>query len=455
MGDQTAHLLPTQVAPGTQWSKVSTDYLTSYGTFQPNSHCAAVRADGTFHTWGDNFVGQLGLGSTGGNQTSPQQVGTDSNWIDAACGQGVTVGVKADGSLWSWGHNLLGIPGVPQSTSPSQVAGVLGVSAVTCGPGRVFVLGPFGTVWAWGGSGLGFPYPTSSPVPVQVPGLFGVIEVACGTSHTLVRKSDGTVWAWGSNDYGQLGDGMIISRQSPVQVAGLPSSVVSLAATVATSYAVTADGGLWTWGQNSNGELGIGTAAITYSLTPIRLSTLPNMTAVGGSDHALAIKSDGTAWTWGTSLIGSSNSLAPQAWSPQLVTGLMPSTFGAYINAAALIPAGSVLDLTVFSSAPIAPIFVLADTQTASIPLVGPGNVLLGTSHLAFSPSFVAITDPSGALGGGFTYPYTNIFGAWNLQIPLPPTVSGVTFFTEAYVVSPAAPNGVLYQSNLISLTIL
>ncbi|KFA91072.1 RCC1 repeat- and reductase domain-containing protein, partial [Archangium violaceum Cb vi76] len=78
-------------------------------------------------------------------------------------------------------------------------------------------------------------------------GLSGVVAVAAGYGHSLAVRSDGTVWSWGYNSEGQLGDGTTNNRTTPVQVSGL-SGVVSVAAGRFHALAVRSDGSVWAWG---------------------------------------------------------------------------------------------------------------------------------------------------------------------------------------------------------------
>jgi alpha-tubulin suppressor-like RCC1 family protein len=71
-------------------------------------------------------------------------------------------------------------------------------------------------------------------------------------------KSDGTVWSWGNNMFGQLGDGSTTDRYTPVQVSGLVS-VTALGGRGYHSLAIKSDGSVWTWGLNGDGQLGDGT----------------------------------------------------------------------------------------------------------------------------------------------------------------------------------------------------
>lgn len=116
---------------------------------------------------------------------------------------------------------------------------------------------------------------------------------AAGDQHFLAVKSDGTLWAWGANNFGQLGDGSINHRSSPVKVM---DNVAAAYAIGRTSFAVTTDGTLYSWGNNSKGLLGSGDYEHGIRPAPIA-SGVAGLTLT--EDHILAVKADGSLWNWG------------------------------------------------------------------------------------------------------------------------------------------------------------
>jgi alpha-tubulin suppressor-like RCC1 family protein len=148
-GTTTSQSSPIQVGSLTTWSEVAVGI----------NHVAAVQTDGTLWTWGDNVSGQLGYGgSAGGNGSSPAQVGSLTDWLSVSCGGYYrTFAIKTDGTLWSWGSNDygqlgLGYVGMNNTDSPRQVGALTSWSAITAGNGQTMALRTDGTLWMWGRS---------------------------------------------------------------------------------------------------------------------------------------------------------------------------------------------------------------------------------------------------------------------------------------------------------------
>ena len=140
--------------------------------------------------------------------------------------------------------------------------------------------------------------------------------------HNLVLCQDGTVKGWGHNYYGQLGT---VTNYVPTPIAiplALPTSIVHLTTTYGSSFAILADGTLWAWGDNSTGQLGIG-SSVSSTATPTLVPGLTNIVAVsGGFYHTIALRADGTVWSWGqrqNSALGTGSGGAAIAYTPQQI----------------------------------------------------------------------------------------------------------------------------------------
>ena len=184
-------------------------------------------------------------GVPGGIRETAQAVGTQPVGVvsclsDAPCtmpllaaGEGHSVAVKSDGTVWAWGYaedGQLGYGGTDDSNVPVQVmvspaarVGLSGIAAIAAGQDRTAALRVDGTVWEWGFNDYGALGGPSSPrpSPVQVmaspdAGLSGVSAVE-GEDFTVALKADGTIWAWGSNGNGRLGDETDTDRWTPVK----------------------------------------------------------------------------------------------------------------------------------------------------------------------------------------------------------------------------------------------
>ena len=283
-------------------------------------HSIALKSDGTMWIWGADEYGQLGDWCNAGRSVPSKSVNILLGQHAATSGGEVhSLAVKGDGTVWGWGSNDFGQIGSSRktySTIPLQVAEsdiylpeyarLTGVVSVSGGQHHSLALKADGTVWAWGDNQYGQrgPMPNNIVIPLIIPNLPGIVSMAAGENHSLAIKADGTVWAWGRNNYGQLGNGIWAISPGPLgQVSGL-EGIVEISAGVEHSIALKSDGTVWTWGRNQMGQLGIGNWA-DWSTIPLQVSGLTEVVAVSaGGYHSLALKSDGTVWAWGFNIAG-------------------------------------------------------------------------------------------------------------------------------------------------------
>lgn len=255
-------------------------------------------------SWGQNTTGQLGNQNTT-NQSSPNQVGSLTNWLVLTGGYNSSFALKTDGTMWAWGNNAAGQLGQGNTTnrsSPVQIGALTIWASIGSAFRTNFGVTTSGALWVWGSgaqgrTGLGNTTYYSSPK--QVGSLTNWLRISSGSyGHVLAVKTDGTLWAWGYNNNGQLGLGDTVNRSSPVQVGALSNWANVSAGQNDWSIAVKTDGTLWTWGSNVVGQLGLGNR--TYYSSPKQVGALTAwLLPSAGYRHALVTKTNGTLWAWG------------------------------------------------------------------------------------------------------------------------------------------------------------
>ena len=181
---------------------------------------------------------------------------------------------------------------------------------MSCGDGHTAAIKTDGTLWLWGGGtsgrlGNATINPASTPVTTFAGGT-NWKQVSCGDFHTAAIKTDGTLWIWG-NGGSRLGNGTndTINRSTPVTTFAGGTNWKQVSAAFIHTAAIKTDGTLWTWGAGNDGLLGNGvtTGSISTPVTTFAGGTNWKQ-VICGEDHNVAIKTDGTLWTWGDGLSG-------------------------------------------------------------------------------------------------------------------------------------------------------
>lgn len=271
-----------------------------------NSQAVMIDGDG-LRTWGRNELGQLGNGSLQPSGFGDE--GEAANFptayavalpgvVSVVTRQTFMVALHADGSVWTWGDNN---------------AGQLGYDApADCGRSANI---------------------PCQRTPRQVPGIEDAVAIAAGFDHTLVLLRDGQVLSFGANTAGQLGRSTPeATNQAPTPIAGL-ENIVQIGAGSENSFALDADGDLYAFGANQEGQLGQGMVDGEPHADPV-LVDVENVTQVAAANRTvLALTRSGRIMSWGqmdrpspyrapaSCMDGDGASAAPWAWKAQPIDG--------------------------------------------------------------------------------------------------------------------------------------
>ena len=270
-------------------------------------------SSGNAWTSGSNSSGQLGIETTT-DQSSPVLVHGNHSFVKVQNGAGHMHGLKADGSVWSWGANqnvgfgngALGDGTITDRSSPVLVIGnnsfvdiASGNSSINC-----LELKSDGSVWAWGANQkgqIGDETMDDKSSPTLVHGNHSFIAIASGMQTSFGLKDDGSIWAWGDNTYNQLGTGAFDTTpySSPVEIVG-NFSFIAISCTGSSTAGLKANGEIWMWGDDSYGQLGDLTNFGGSIGSPVQVVGNHSFIAVSaGPQHTLAKKDNNTIWAWG------------------------------------------------------------------------------------------------------------------------------------------------------------
>ena len=315
LGKQQTTITPPATSSGTKFSQVSGG---GYLVGDQTGYSLAVGSDGNAYAWGNNKFGQLGNGTTTRQNTpvpvpKPAGTPTDFTYVQADAGGYHSLAIGSDGYVYAWGlndHGQLGNNTKSNSSTPVRVHGPgntgegLKAIQVAAGAWNSMALGTDGTVYTWGSISKGYSYDCSSPqtVPTAVKnpsnasGVFHAVQISAFWSFYMAIDQDGYVYTWGYNTNGQLGnntsDGTSTTIFHPT-----PSRVF------ATSKS-TAAAGPW--------------------LKAVKVSA--------GGWHATAIDEDGNAWAWGCNdygQLGNGTTTSSSSANPVPVRVRYPANAGA------------------------------------------------------------------------------------------------------------------------------
>ncbi|ABG57719.1 alpha-tubulin suppressor [Cytophaga hutchinsonii ATCC 33406] len=298
LGDGSGYssIIPVQVGTLTTWDKVFAKYDNSF----------AIMKDGTLWAWGMNSLGTLGDGTEQVRKT-PVKVGTATDWQSVETNFNFTAAIKKDGSLWIWGDNYNGQLGngtKVKNIIPSKVGSGKNWKSVSIGSSNILAIKTDGTLWGWGNNyynQIGYTPTVDVLSPTQIGSETDWKSVSCGDDHVMAIRTNGSLWIWGSNKEGQIGNGEINSYQTePVQV-GSDTDWGTCHAIQDWSIAIKTNGSLWTWGSG----YGYYNSSYIRKNIPTQFGRDTDWSMIYPSEQqSVAFKTDGSLWTWGSNARG-------------------------------------------------------------------------------------------------------------------------------------------------------
>jgi len=270
-------------------------------------HTCALLSDASVWCWGEGDHGELGTGDTSTVPAPVPVIGFGPGTAKAiTAGQDFTCAIKTDGSVWCWGENAdgqLGDGTTTQQTSPVAVTNLTGVAVEELAAGDHHACARAGAaVYCWGDNAhgqLGNGTMTDA-TPTLIPNL-AAKAIGAGGSHTCAIDVPGGLVCWGENDAGELGDGTGVDASSPILV-GVTGAMTLGLATQSTCVATATVASCW--GYNHYGELGTGD---WYDATMPQPLILPGGTVAAlapGNDHGCLAISDGSVYCFGDNANG-------------------------------------------------------------------------------------------------------------------------------------------------------
>ena len=232
----------------------------------------ALDSLGVLYSWGNNSKGQLGRTPTDSepaDRPGRVDVPNGTRFLQISAGDDYAVAIDINHNLYSWGNNEKGQAGQGISSSPSL--------------------------------------PPNQVIP-SVNATQSFVQVSTGPNYVLAACSDGTVYSWGDNSSGQLGRevGNTMTHYGPGNPNPVPLpkgvKITQVTAGGKASLALASDGSVYSWGDNSSGQLGRTPSASEPADRAYRMTTADGMSfsqISAGYRHMLAVDSDGNTYSWG------------------------------------------------------------------------------------------------------------------------------------------------------------
>jgi alpha-tubulin suppressor-like RCC1 family protein len=213
------------------------------------NHTLALTLNGRVYAWGDNGYGQLGDGGFRDSLTPIRvDLPQDTQVTAIAADANLSAAISKTGKPLQWGQTASGAARSHPTTVTGAGLGRSPLIALDAGHGFVIALAKDGTLHGWGRNasgqlGIGTETYSHGPIAIAMPHAARIHSVSVAGNSVIALTTNGTPYSWGENSYGQLGDGTAISRSRPTPVVGLAGARLEAAIMANTSAFVLVSGG--------------------------------------------------------------------------------------------------------------------------------------------------------------------------------------------------------------------
>ncbi|XP_078576873.1 putative E3 ubiquitin-protein ligase HERC4 isoform X2 [Branchiostoma floridae x Branchiostoma japonicum] len=298
----------------------------------------AVATNGTMFCWGAARNGELGLGGIEEDvilAPKEQPFGATKAMREVSCGRQHTVFVLAEGTVYTCGSNDYGQLGQDKGHKRPTVITALdtqSIQQVSCGDYHNLVVNDKYQVFSWGYDDCGQLGHTleaggnntrrprgetdddpdlevihnSEPRMVKELSSLQIVQVACGGKHSLALSNDGRIFSWGNNSHGQLGIGSTKNQPKPQELTSLTGiPFCQIVAGGSHSFVLSKSGAVFGFGRNTFGQLGLGDTGDRKYPTHVKSLRSLKVTHIScGEEHTAVLTLDGGVLTFGAGSYG-------------------------------------------------------------------------------------------------------------------------------------------------------
>ena len=300
---------------GESVEKMKSERMLELSFVQPEMSCACgfkhtitLSDDGTVHSFGRNYEGALGLGHY--NDVSlPTPISNLPKINMISCGMNFTVCVDDEGFIWSFGENNSGQLGTGNKTDfnvPQKLLSIPPVLSVSCGYEHTLIITNDSNLWSCGANNFGQLCHGDEKIRLmpQKTSFSNISKMSTGSNHSLFENDKGEIFACGYNETGECGLGHFDYPQiTPSLIPNLPSNIVQFVCGDSQSLFLDAKGNVYSVGNNSFGQLGLGHNTSQNELNKIpHIPPIKIISCVDTSSYLIDF--EGNLWSFGNNSRG-------------------------------------------------------------------------------------------------------------------------------------------------------